>query len=752
MVTNFFRINPRLDRFKIQRLPYSEETFKELRQKFNKQCSFFRNAGYIYISPSKGFTSQIGEYTDIVAEESPAIISSLIKHLVFRTFRQAFPERIPSSFSPLRFFSTKPEHDAVAKFLPDGLKGLISYPRLVEVQTRQVVENGKPLFGLLIGSRQRWQFNVSLRRLVDEKFDLVGRTVLETEDIPGMMGVLAPDETLLGEVVGIRGDDVEIMTNQGVITRHLDSLHLQRTREQIGAYLAFKLGDRKTNAIFASLRDDSKDKGRPHSAFNEALKFAKWFCDANQMPRVYENNDGFSFTVTRNSKFNLDTGPLYRTNLIFDYGPGASETTPFSGLSKYGPFNGARFERNDLRILVLFNPHSRGSVTQFLKLLIDGIPQSTYYRSGLKRLFRLTSVTPVLKEVIGGSAGAYEVAIDEAVRDAETPGFDIALIESQEEWKAAPFGENPYYRARALLMSYGIPTQGVKDDHLRKQSESLQWTLGPIALQMYAKVGGTPWRLASTQSVDREIIVGIGHCLERPNLWSGAEQSKIVGITTFFLGDGSYLLGERLRSVPYADYFDELLKALKAAIINAALEYAWNDHDTVRIVFHIFKPIKYVEADVVAKLVESFKQYKIIFAFVIISTEHPWMMFRNVTFDKDGKANVTLCERGDNIILDPCHCLLQLRGDKDRPNKKHRPPYPVSISIHETSTFKDIKYIAQQIQDFSYLSWRSFYPTETPVTVFYSSLIALESNKLNKIPTWNARFLDQHFRRKQWFL
>jgi hypothetical protein len=74
------------------------------------------------------------------------------------------------------------------------------------------------------------------------------------------------------------------------------------------------------------------------------------------------------------------------------------------------------------------------------------------------------------------------------------------------------------------------------------------------------------------------------------------------------------------------------------------------------------------------------------------------------------------------------------------------------VRIHEKSTYRDLQYIVQQIHDFSYLSWRSFFPNETPVTVFYSNLIAAESNKLNKIPGWQPEFLDQHFRRKQWFL
>jgi hypothetical protein len=171
----------------------------------------------------------------------------------------------------------------------------------------------------------------------------------------------------------------------------------------------------------------------------------------------------------------------------------------------------------------------------------------------------------------------------------------------------------------------------------------------------------------------------------------------------------------------------------------------------VRIVFHIFKPIKNVEADVVAKLIESFPQFNILFSFVTISTEHPWMMFRDAS-ERDGRLSVLLCDRGDNLILDEHTCLLQIRGDQHRPNKKQRPPYPVLIRVHEKSTYKDLKFIAQQIHDFAYLSWRSFFPSETPVTVFYSNLIASESSKLSRVPGWNPAFLDKHFRRKQWFL
>ncbi|WP_339074171.1 hypothetical protein [Teredinibacter turnerae] len=747
MYTNFFRIKLPFKEFQIQRVAYSENALLDLKERHNQRCSFFRHGSHIYISPEVGFDEDIGELVTLTVKGSTNVVMSLIRHLVFRTFHNAFPDRIPQSFSPLGFYSEKGEHDIAKEYLPSDLKGKISYSRLIEVEARDLEEDGSPVFGVLIRSYQKWQFRYTALELFNLGYDLLGKSVLESHSIPGLEGVLAPDEELVGEVISIEGDIAVISTNQGELRRKLANIFLQKTKSQIGEFLRFRMGEDQAEEFFELVKNTQFQRVNPLSSYEEIKKFAKWFCHDGKELRDYRNNDGFSFSITSNNAFGNNQVELQSTNLIFDYGPGASESTPFRGLSSHGPFNSERFEKNNLRILALCRPQSRGAMSTFLKRLIDGIPESRAYKRGFKSLFRLASVTPVIQEIEGNDVSDYKSAIDNAIKNCDQ-SYDIALIECDDSSRNIPVEINPYYNARAALMSYGIPTQGVIVSHLRSPLIKVQWTLSPLALQLYAKVGGTPWRLPASQGVDQEIVIGIGHALERKNLWSGAEQSRVVGITTFFLGDGSYMLGERLKSVPYEEYFEELLSSLKSSIVKVSNEYAWQEGQTIRIVFHVFKPMRNVEADVIDRLVSSFSNFRIIFSFVTISTRHPWIMIRG----HDPGRSVTLCERGDNIILDPHTCLLQLRGDKDRPNKKQRPPSPVVVRIHEKSTFKDLKYIVQQIHDFSYLSWRSFYPNETPVTVFYSNLIASETNKLRKVPGWKQEFLDQHFRRKQWFL
>ena len=746
MVTNFFPINFPFTEFDVQRLPYADEQLKALRERHNTVASFFRHGEHLYISPKKGSGLTLGEVARLSVAECTAVLEQMVRHLLFRTFRDVFPERVPEDFAPLRFPSVKQEHDPLRALLPADLAGVIQFPRINEVHVRSIVHEGQPRLGLLVVSRNRWRFPVPLAALHAEKFPLVGCSVLETIPLPGLDGVLAPDESVLGEVEAINGDTASIRTNTGVVTRPLGGLLLQRTREQIGRYLEFRLGAGKATGIFRQLRQQEEERVREGDHYREVVRVAEWFAK-----QEYANGDGFTFTVEREATLASTGIRLEPTKLVFDYSPGASDSRPLGGLSNFGPFDSSRFDRKHPRILAVFHHLNHGAATKFLAQLIDGIPTSKYFKKGLRELFRLHEVDYALKEINASFAEDYEKAIDDAVKEAGANKFDLALVECPDESRAVPVAHNPYYRAKARLMSYGIPVQCVREEHLRQGPASLAWTLGPTALQIYAKLGGVPWLLPGSQSVDAELIVGIGNTIQRPNLWSGAEQSRVVGLTTFFLGDGRYLMGQELKSVPYAEYFAELLRSLEESLRFVSTEYAWKDGKTVRLVFHVFKPLKNLEVEVIEQLVQRFPRFKIIYAFVTVSKVHPWMMFQDAV-QQNGHYELTLCERGANLVLDQHSCLIQLRGSKDRANKRHRPPFPVLLRIHEKSTYKDLPYIAQQTLDFSYLNWRSFYPTELPVTIFYSSLMAEMSAKLQRIKGWNPVFLDQHFRRKAWFL
>jgi len=51
-------------------------------------------------------------------------------------------------------------------------------------------------------------------------------------------------------------------------------------------------------------------------------------------------------------------------------------------------------------------------------------------------------------------------------------------------------------------------------------------------------------------------------------------------------------------------------------------------------------------------------------------------------------------------------------------------PSPILIHLHQTSTYRDLPYLTEQVLKFTALSWRSTLPAERPVTIYYSELIA----------------------------
>ena len=114
----------------------------------------------------------------------------------------------------------------------------------------------------------------------------------------------------------------------------------------------------------------------------------------------------------------------------------------------------------------------------------------------------------------------------------------MAIVEGDELFATSDIAANPYYRAKGLLMSAGIPVQALQAHRTRLKSNALANVLGNLALQIYAKLGGTPWTLESSVDVDHEIVVGIGHYIERSSEYAGATTRRVVGLTTFFSSEG----------------------------------------------------------------------------------------------------------------------------------------------------------------------------------------------------------------------
>lgn len=763
MNLNFFPIKIETSSFSLNSEPYSDERIKELRASFNSTKSFFRNGDKIYISDNIENDETVLGSKEIITCDNEEIVERLIKHVFFRNFKDKFPKHIPTDFYPFRFYSSKSKDDIIFKLLPSELQNKISYRKLIELQLRKIEQNGKMEFGFVINIRRNWVFNISCAELHNQGFDLIGMEVLHAEILPGMENILGANEEFIGKIERIENNEVIVDTNNGLERFQLSDIFIRKTKFNIGNFLNFKIGQLLTDKIFNEIKVKSVEIYNAENIFREINNISKFLFSRDDNTEVFTNNNGFSFSVNRKSLSIENSITVQQPTFIFDYAGTKTDNFADRGLSNFGPYDSSTFDTKTVNILCLCHKNIRGSFSNFLAKLKDGDPNSRYFKKGLLKKYELQNININIEEISEYNYREYNDAISRYNRNSENKP-DFSIIEIPENFKLKKDKENPYYKLKAKLLSSEIPVQFVTTEKVRSINE---YILNSIGLQIYAKLGGTAWVLPTKPSVDREIVIGIGHSWIRSNSFKGAEQSRIVGITTFLASDGQYILGEKIKDVEYENYFEELLNSLADRIGVISKRQAWNDGETVRLIFHIFKPIKNVEFDVISELIKSIKNYKIQFAFVTISKSHPFILFDQ---NQNGVKNFSgivkgkyIPNRSSNVVIDSETCIMQMQGASELKTSKHGMSAPLQIKIRKPVyniineeiaglIYYDLRYIVQQIYSFTYLSWRGFLPAEEPATMLYSNLISKLLGKLRNVPGWNADNLNYGLKMKKWFL
>lgn len=763
MYLNFFPINIEFDKFHINTESYSQERLTELRGLHNTTHSFFRNGDLIYISNKDGDENNfIGTHTERSTYDDHEITASLIKHLFFRTFKDRFTGYIPVDFYPFRFFSAQSKDDLIQDALPDNLKESIGYKKLIEVQLRLTQFEGKKQFGFVINIKRNWIFDKTCADLHSEGYNLINIEVLHAEVLPGLLGVLAPNEEFVGTVKEINGEIASVETNEGIKEYQLGELFIRKTKFNIGNYLTFAESQQKSDEILSIIESRRSEIYNARHLYNEIISIAKrLFYDIDQ-PVLFKNKENFCFTVEYKPLFVKNTIELKTPTFIFDYAATkTNNSSPDIGLTNFGPYDSINFDTKIPNVLCICNRTNRGYFSNFLQSLKDGIPQSKYFLKGLMKKYDLQDVIFDIKEI---QAYCLEEYLN-IIKDYDDIKPHLAIIEIPSDFRRYDDKSNPYYKIKAKLLSLEIPVQYVTTEKVKNYNE---YILNSIALQIYAKLGGTPWVLPSQRSVDREIIIGIGHSWIRSNQYKGAQHNRVVGITTFLSSDGQYLLGDKVKDVPFENYFQELLKSLKGSIKSLSSDQGWAEGDTIRLIFHIFKPIKNTEFDVISQLIKETPEYKIKFAFVTISNSHPNLLFDTnqagvSKYDSASKKGEYIPNRASNIFLDAETCIVQMFGANELKTAKHGMSTPIQIKIRTPQgkynnndlndlLFYDLGYITQQIYSFTYLSWRSFLPGEQPATMLYSNLISKLLGKMRNVQGWDADSLNYALKRKKWFL
>lgn len=215
--------------------------------------------------------------------------------------------------------------------------------------------------------------------------------------------------------------------------------------------------------------------------------------------------------------------------------PEENDVHPLRGLVRYGPFSKGSFAGFTAKVRVAtVGPDSafkrRGALMASLRDSYDPSDRSEYVPRypGFEQLFKVELVSaPSTAHIrwpdsLGQLPGQGSVearlfeAMDTALRrlDSVRNEFDVVLVHFPDTW--GPATRNKQFDAhdalKALGAKYNIPTQVLNDRAFSfNYKASLAWRL---AIALYVKAGGIPWKLARVKSVpDETAYIGLAYAL-----------------------------------------------------------------------------------------------------------------------------------------------------------------------------------------------------------------------------------------------
>ena len=195
----------------------------------------------------------------------------------------------------------------------------------------------------------------------------------------------------------------------------------------------------------------------------------------------------------------LDSEMLDPKNYIV--GTGNESNSQFIGVKRFGPFKQAV----NTHLYFLYK-HQNRPLAQDLFRALRGDTFGTF--PGMKRMFRV----PTLSENVNGteltdfSAGEIERIRDRVVKDAGDRNV-VPIVLTPFSKHDAPEENAEYWDLKHSFLSAGMPIQVVSTNKISDKDE-LKWATASIGLQVFAKLGGKPWKVHPR--TERCLIVGIG--------------------------------------------------------------------------------------------------------------------------------------------------------------------------------------------------------------------------------------------------
>lgn len=377
----------------------------------------------------------------------------------------------------------------------------------------------------------------------------------------------------------------------------------------------------------------------------------------------------------------------------------------WKGLEKCGPL---RPVSDELAFIMLYHKDHRIFAEDLYRALVGKAAGIAF--QGFERIFKMRAVKFKAVEVQRWDRQQLADAvarIDEMTKEFKNLRPAVLMIEDRDQ---SPI----YYAAKFEFLKRDIPLQ-VVSIQLIKRKDSFRWSVSNIALQIFAKLGGQPWKVLPSHS--RCLIMGIGQ----------AHRLGVEGVEKYFsycVATDSSGLYKRIavlgNSATLSAYLDELKKSLIRELRTVAPQAY--DYCAIHVPFKVKKAeINAIDA-AVTEVANSENHSQVRFVVIKINDDHKFFGYAdtNSRVPREGAVACLSAKTGSYLVW-----FEGQRDDKDVLRKRVAGPLHIQFLWPRTDlgTAEQVKFI-QDVFNLSGTNWRGFNAKSTPISTYYCRLVA----------------------------
>lgn len=389
---------------------------------------------------------------------------------------------------------------------------------------------------------------------------------------------------------------------------------------------------------------------------------------------------------------------------------GAKESrSQFTGLRDFGPLQPLN---SPPRLLFAFREQDRQAARRLVLSLKGQKHRGQFNFPGFSELFKTAleiDANPIILSDL--SSDSMEAALRAAKTAQKASPHILPVI-------VLPNGDDNGYLAQKAHFSHaGLPTQ-VCTLRILEDEESLKWAIANLALQIFCKAGGRPWKVRPT--AERSLIIGISQSHKSRLVDDQVHIDKYFAFSVLTDSSGLFqqiqVLGD---STDHSAYVEALRANLKCVLQeNAGVFNRVVIHTSFKLKHEEIRAIQQTTRDVAAATDRSKCRFS------VIKVNH-----KSRFFGINRSVNSLVPYEATRVRLGPHEYLVWFEGIyPDKPNVTKAFPGPTHLQFlrvdDERAEPAEERELLQDLVNLSGANWRGFNAKSSPISVFYCHLVA----------------------------